>query len=58
MKKKIEEMCLQEVKVFQEQISMSSAPRTTKTALYEACDERMKQLDLSTATVVRSETDK
>jgi len=58
MKHKIETMTLNQVQVFKKQISLSSAPRETKTELYEECEKREKQLDLSTATVVKARTDK
>jgi len=57
MKKKIPTMTLQQVKIFKEQISLSTAPRETKTELYELCEEREKELDLSNAIVVKSEVD-
>jgi len=57
MKQKIKTMSLQQVKVFKEQISLSTAKREVKTELYQACEVREKELDLSNAIVVKSEVD-
>ena len=57
MNEKISKMSLQQVKVFKEQISLSSAPRETKTELYELCEKRESELDLSNAVVVKSQVD-
>jgi len=57
MKNKIPNMTLQQVKVLKEQISLSTAPRETKTELYELCEEREKALNLGSAIVVKAEID-
>lgn len=50
-------MSSQQVKILKEQISLSTAPREVKTELYEACEVREQELDLSNAIIVKSEID-
>jgi len=57
MKNKISKMSSQQVKILKEQISLSTAPREVKTELYEACEVREQELDLSNAIIVKSEID-